>query len=322
MEKIKKLLMARTCRPEHVDELKLLLPDTEIVCRGYMSASAEDVSGADVIFGNVAPEFLRGSDTVKWVQLASAGADLYAPVCGEGTLLTNATGAYGGNIAEHMLAMLMYLQRNLGGYRENMLRGRWRPLGAAGAVDGSVCLILGMGDIGGSFGKLIKAMGGYVIGVRRTPGEKPDFADEVHTTEALDSLLPRADIVAMALPNTPETAGIMGPERIGLMKPGSYLINVGRGSAVDKAALISALNSERLAGAALDVAEPEPLPENDPLWRAENLLITPHVSGLTRTNMSIADKVQDIFKYNLRIFLTGGEMKNLVDKRTGYRRRG
>jgi phosphoglycerate dehydrogenase-like enzyme len=176
-----------------------------------------------------------------------------------------------------------------------------------------------MGDIGSSFGRLVNAMGGYVIGVRRSKGEKPDFAREVYTTDSLDELLPRAEVVAMSLPNTAETAGLMDEKRLSLMKPGAYLINVGRGSAVVKEALIDALETGHLAGAALDVVYPEPLPPEDKLWQTKNLLITPHVSGLTRMNLSMADKVQEIFKKNLAAYLSGGKMINLVDRKTGYR---
>ncbi len=149
--------------------------------------------------------------------------------------------------------------------------------------------------------------------------EQENAVDELYGMDALDSLLPRADVVALSLPQSPETNGLMNGERLALMKKGSILINVGRGSAVDQQALASTLNSGHLGGAALDVAVPEPLPPEDPIWNAKNILITPHASGGWSLPSTI-DRVMDIFLENLKAWQEGAPMKNLVDPESGYRR--
>lgn len=147
------------------------------------------------------------------------------------------------------------------------------------SVWGSATLVVGLGDIGGEYAKRMKALGSYTIGVRRTPGEKPEYLDEIYTTDSLDELLPRADFVALSLPNSPSTYHIMDERRLGLMKPGAYLLNVGRGSAIDGDALCRALKEGRLGGCRVDVTDPEPLPGDHPLWDAPRMVITPHISG-------------------------------------------
>ena len=177
--------------------------------------------------------------------------------------------------------------------------------------------MLGLGNVGTMFAERVKAMGAYVIGMKRTPGEKPDCVDELYTIEQLDEILPTVDAVCMSLPHTAATQGILSAERIASMKPGGYIINVGRGSAIDQNALAEALNREILGGAALDVTTPEPLPEDHPLWSAKNCIITPHISGgyfLPQTEVY----AHEIMLENLRSFVSGAPMRNLVDVRQGY----
>ncbi|WP_300684606.1 D-2-hydroxyacid dehydrogenase [Acutalibacter sp. 1XD8-36] len=281
----------------------------------------EDIAWADAILGNVRPELLKGAKKLKWLQTSSAGVEFYtAPgTMPEGAVLTNATGAYGLAISEHMLGMLLMIYKKLELYRDAQLKEDWAGQGEVRTLLGATVLIMGMGDIGGSFGKLCKAMGAYVIGLRRRDGSKPGYADEVHLTGELDRLLPRADVVAVTLPGTPETRGMLDKERIGRMKPGAVVLNVGRGYIIDTEALCDALESGHLGGAGLDVTEPEPLPKGHRLWGLPTAVVTPHVSGgyhLYETHQRIVD----IFTENLSRFLSGGELKNLVDFETGYRK--
>lgn len=281
----------------------------------------EDIAWADAILGNVRPELLKGAENLQWLQTSSAGVEFYtAPgVMPEGAALTNATGAYGLAISEHMLGMLLMIFKKLELYRDNQLKEDWGGRGEVRTLLGATVLVMGMGDIGGSFGRLCKAMGAYVIGLRRTDGRKPDYADEVHLTGELDQLLPRADVVAVTLPGTPETRGMLGRERIERMKEGAVVLNVGRGYIIDTEALCDALESGRLGGAGLDVTEPEPLPKGHRLWGLPTAVITPHVSGgyhLKETH----ERIVEIFARNLERFLKGEELMNQVDFGTGYRR--
>lgn len=275
----------------------------------------EDVDWAQVILGNVPAAMLHGSPALEWLQTNSAGVEPYIQpgVLAGDTLLTNATGAYGLAIAEHMLGMLLEL------YRDAQKSGAWQSQGAVKAVYGSTVLVLGMGDIGGEFAARCKALGAKVIGVRRSPRPCPEYADEVHLLEDLDSLLPHADVVAITLPGTDATRGLMSRERLAKMKEGAVLLNVGRGFIVDTEALCDALERGHLSGAGVDVTDPEPLPPTHRLWNIPTAVVTPHISGFYHLRET-HERIVGIFLENLRHFQAGEPLRNLVDFATGYRK--
>lgn len=281
----------------------------------------EDVDWAQAILGNVPAAMLHGSPALEWLQTNSAGVEAYIQpgVLAGDTLLTNATGAYGLAIAEHMLGMLLELFKKLELYRDAQKSGAWQSQGAVKAVYGSTVLVLGMGDIGGEFAARCKALGAKVIGVRRSPRPCPEYADEVHLLEDLDSLLPHADVVAVTLPGTDATRGLMSRERLAKMKEGAVLLNVGRGFIVDTEALCDALERGHLSGAGVDVTDPEPLPPTHRLWNIPTAVVTPHISGFYHLRET-HERIVDIFLENLRHFQAGEPLRNLVDFATGYRK--
>lgn len=281
----------------------------------------EDVDWAQVILGNVPAAMLHGSPALEWLQTNSAGVEAYIQpeVLAGDTLLTNATGAYGLAIAEHMLGMLLELFKKLELYRDAQKSGAWQSQGAVKAVYGSTVLVLGMGDIGGEFAARCKALGAKVIGVRRSPRPCPEYADEVHLLEDLDSLLPHADVVAVTLPGTDATRGLMSRERLAKMKEGAVLLNVGRGFIVDTEALCDALERGHLSGAGVDVTDPEPLPPTHRLWNIPTAVVTPHISGFYHLRET-HERIVGIFLENLRHFQAGEPLRNLVDFATGYRK--
>lgn len=281
----------------------------------------EDVDWAQVILGNVPAAMLHGSPALEWLQTNSAGVEAYIQpgVLAGDTLLTNATGAYGLAIAEHMLGMLLELFKKLELYRDAQKSGAWQSQGAVKAVYGSTVLVLGMGDIGGEFAARCKALGAKVIGVRRSPRPCPEYADEVHLLEDLDSLLPQADVVAITLPGTDATRGLMSRERLAKMKEGAVLLNVGRGFIVDTEALCDALERGHLSGAGVDVTDPEPLPPTHRLWNIPTAVVTPHISGFYHLRET-HERIVGIFLENLRLFQAGEPLRNLVDFATGYRK--
>ena len=281
----------------------------------------EDVDWAQVILGNVPATMLHGSPALEWLQTNSAGVEAYIQpgVLAGDTLLTNATGAYGLAIAEHMLGMLLELFKKLELYRDAQKSGAWQSQGAVKAVYGSTVLVLGMGDIGGEFAARCKALGAKVIGVRRSPRPCPEYADEVHLLEDLDSLLPQADVVAVTLPGTDATRGLMSRERLAKMKEGAVLLNVGRGFIVDTEALCDALERGHLSGAGVDVTDPEPLPPTHRLWNIPTAVVTPHISGFYHLRET-HERIVGIFLENLRHFQAGEPLCNLVDFATGYRK--
>ena len=293
-------------------------------CIRYVSGeevTKEDAERANVIIGNVDPSLLSGTKNLELLQLNSAGADLYikAGVMPEGAVLANATGAYGLAVSEHMLGLTFDLIRRLNQYHANQAEHVWKAMGNIISVEGSTILVLGLGDIGGDYARKVHALGAHVIGVRRTNRNKPDYLDEQHTMDDLDMLLGRADIVAMVLPGGSATNHIMDERRLRLMKKGAYLINVGRGNAIDPDGLYKVLKDGHLGGCGLDVTEPEPLPADSPLWELENFVITPHVAG----NFFLPETFERIIRIageNLAAWANGTPYRNVVDFTTGYRK--
>lgn len=287
------------------------IPETEV--------TAESLKGIHAILGNVDPALLKDADSLEWLQLHSAGVNGYCGqgVLPEGAVLTNASGAYGLAIAEHMLGMLLALQKKLTLYQENQKSHVWRDEGPVTGIYHSRTLILGTGNLGQEFAWRMKALGSTVVGLCRSEKEKPDCLSEQYTMDALERELPKADIVALCLPGTDQTYHIMDERRIGLMKESAILLNVGRGTLVDQKALTRALCEHRLAGAALDVADPEPLPGEDPLWNAPNLLLTPHVSGGYHMKETF-EYILEIAAKNLQSYRRGEPFGRRVNLKLGY----
>ena len=316
-----KILITVPFTEEQERRLRAQMPEAEYMFTTRIKASDEQIREADVILGNLPVARLAQAENLKWLQLNSSGADAYAA---EGALapeviLTNATGAYGLAISEHLLAATFFLKKKLGRYYINQKNREWKDEGQVTAVSGSRTLVIGLGSIGGDYARKMALLGSRVVGIRRTKAECPDYLEEIGTFEDIDRFLPEADIVAMALPNTPQTYHIMNEARLSEMKRGSILLNVGRGTAIDQDALVKALRSGPLAGASIDVTDPEPLPEDHPLWRCENLLLTPHIAGDYHLQETL-DQIVELFIDNLGRYAKGRELRNPVDKKTGYRK--
>lgn len=267
------------------------------------------------------PELLRAAPAgLKWYCCAFAGVDPYCkdeslfadPNC----LLTNSN-CYGVTIAEHILMVVLMLLRQMPRYTEIIRRKGWQNNLPIRSIQGSSFTILGTGDIGSETARRLRSLGARrVVGISRSGTPRPAF-DEVYPIAQLDELLPQTELLIMALPETPETVGLLSRERIALLPEGAYVVNVGRGSAVDQEALAEALNGDRLAGAALDVCVPEPLPENHFLWDTKNLLLTPHCSG----NLTLGytcDRNVELFLTDLANYAAGRPLNGLVDRKRGY----
>ncbi|MDD7021843.1 MAG: D-2-hydroxyacid dehydrogenase [Aeromonadales bacterium] len=309
-----RVLCVLPCNGKHKELLsKAGQGKCEFVFKTPAAVRDADLSGVTAVIGNIAPEVLKDSD-VKLLQLNSAGYEAYRKQdLPEGIAVCNARGAYGLTVSEHMLALTFSLIRHLQRYRDRQSAHIWKDCGKVSSIYGSTVLVLGLGDIGGEYARKVKALGaGCVIGVRRNAkGEKPDYLDEQYAIDELDTLLPRADIVAMVLPGGKETKGLINKKRIALMKPGAYIVNCGRGSSIVQEDLLEALESGRIAGAAIDVCDPEPLPASSPLWDLENLIITPHVAGNFFLQETF-ERVVSIACDNLQRFILGQELFNQV----------
>ncbi len=275
----------------------------------------------EVLYGNPAPEILRLFPNLKWVCLSSAGVDKYvddAIYPSSDVVLSNSTGSYGVTMSEHVLMVALMLLRQMPTFQEAARQHVWHRMMPTRSIFGSRVTMLGTGDIGTAVARRMKALGAAsVTGVRRTAKPADPAFDRVITFRELTEVLPETDILVSALPHTQETAGVLNRERISLLPQDAILINVGRGTVLDQEALLDALRSGRLAGAALDVMVPEPLPADHPLWTAPNLIITPHISG----NMSLdytCDVDVDFFCEDLVRFAHGLPLLRAVDRKRGY----
>lgn len=302
--------------------LQQLAPDATFVYRNQKEVSEQDVQEANIILGNVPLAHLADVPKLRWLQLDSAGSDLYAtlPVFQKGqAALSNATGSYGSLLAEYMVGATVLLNVGFHTYRDQQNARIWKSGTPARTIEGSRTLVVGLGDIGSHFARYMNALGSTVTGIRRTKGETPSYVESVHTLEALEDLLPESDIVGVCLPQSDATRDIFDQSVFEAMKPGSLFINVGRGTAVDNDALLHALRSGRIGGAVIDVFPTEPLPADHPLWNEPNLLITPHIGGLSEADAARA-KILDLCVRNLGHWMSGRPLESEVDLQTGYRK--
>jgi phosphoglycerate dehydrogenase-like enzyme len=258
---------------------------------------------------------------LRWVQGSMAGAGEVAQKAGLGEtdiVVTTARGIYSGPLAEFVLMAMLQHAKKLAHLRRDKVERIWRQ-GAVGTLEHKTLCIVGVGSIGRAIAGRARPFGMRVVGVKRTVREDDeawDYADELFPTAELRSALSEADYVAVTLPGTPETRRLLDAEEIAAIKQGAYFVNVGRGTVVDEAALVEALQGGHLSGAALDVFEVEPLPEESPLWELENVIISAHTTDVVPDLINGAQT--DLFCENLRRYLAGEDMINVLDKRLLY----
>ena len=281
-----------------------------------------ELAAAEVIVGFPPVPRLAAATNLKWLQIPWSGADGYAdhPAFPGHVTLTNATGAFGRPIAEYAFAAVFSLMRRFHQYRDCQMEAKWERQGDEMSPTGKRVLILGAGDIGTNTARLFKMLDCHITGVRRVVREIPAEFDAMITLEQVDGALPEADIVICCLPHTPHTQGFMNRQRLERMKNTAILVNVGRGTLIDHDALADILNAGKIYGAALDVTCPEPLPQDHPLWKCRNLMITPHISGQTFAGLKGKENFFfQVCKENLANYRDGKPLQNQVDLKTGYR---
>ena len=279
-----------------------------------------DLQDAEIVYG-FAVKLAKTSKKLKWLCVPSAGVDfLMRPdsFANEECLLTNSAGAYGVTIAEHVIAVSIMMMRNITDYYAASINGKWAVPKPQKSLKDCRITVLGTGDIGTSFARRAKAFEPEsIVGVCRSGRCDEAAFDRVMKVEELDSILPETELLVMSLPATKETENILSRERMALLPSDAYIVNVGRGSAIDEDALAEFLDSGRLAGAALDVFRTEPLPEESRLWKTKNLLITPHVAGNLTLEHTLNRNVE-MFCEDLINYAEGKEMRYLVDRKKGY----
>jgi phosphoglycerate dehydrogenase-like enzyme len=284
----------------------------------------ERLPEADIVLGWAvrAENFARAS-RLRWIQVPAAGvgALLFPALIESEVVLTNGRGIHAASMAEHTLGVILAFARKLHLARDAQRERRWRQREmwseppAFRELAGGTLGLLGLGAVGSAICRVVRPLGIRVIAVRRRPAADAAPADEQWGPGRLDEMLARADWVVLAAPLTAETRGVLGRARIAAMRPGAILVNLGRGALVDEAALTEALEAGRIAGAALDIFEKEPLDPVSRLWGLPQVIVTPHVSGL---GPGYWERSVELFARNLRTYLAGGALVNVVDKRAGY----
>lgn len=279
-------------------------------------ALARDAEGA---YGFLSPELLRAAPRLRWVQVGSAGVEtvLFAELVESPVVLTNAKGIYGTQLAEHHLAFIFAFARNFHILAHRQRKEVWESRAnlVPHELAGETLLVVGLGGTGYDTAWRAHALGMRVLAVTSTMRPFPDFIEKAAGPERLHQYLAEADYVAICCALTPETAGMFGEREFAAMKRTAYLTNVTRGGVIHTDALVRALETGELAGAGLDVTDPEPLPPGHPLWQMENVILTPHTSG---HSPHAGRRMFELFEENLRRFSRGEPLLNVVDKRRGF----
>lgn len=282
----------------------------------------QEIADADAYIGNISPALVRAGKKLRWVQTLSAGVEQVLHKSGSDDLaksdivLTNNQIVQGPEIADHAMAMLLSLTRFIPTYLQRQADENWqaRPYTLL-ELNGKNALVIGMGGIGLQIAIRAWAHGMNVVGVDPEDIAYLPYVDRIVKPDMLDSVVGDADVIFMAAPHTPMSHRMIGPGQFEAMKEGSYFIAVSRGGTYDLGSLVKALDSKRLAGAGVDVTDPEPLPKGHALWKMENVIITPHIAG--RSDMD-RGRMLGIVKSNIQRFADGQRLFNVVDKQKGY----
>ncbi len=294
--------------------------DADIV----VARSAEDferaVVDADGIVGGISKDLLVKAKKLKWVQVTSAGVEAYSfwpEFMASDIQLTNCKVVQGPTIGDHAFALLLSLTRGMYEYIPGRREWRSRSSSPKGMTElpGMTAVIIGMGGIGMQIAQRAHGFGMHVIGVDPKNIPVNNYAPMIVPPDRLDEVLPKGDVVFVSAPLTPQSERMIGAAQFGKMKRGSYFIAVSRGRLYDKGALIQAIDSQQLAGAGLDVTDPEPLPADDPLWQFNNIVITPHVASHAKGS---DDRRLNLIKGNVGRFARGEPLTHLVNKAVGY----
>ena len=297
--------------------VEFLQMEADALPRGVDRAQAAAISWT----GPPIDEILAAATGLRWLHQRGAGVDRISTpkLVASDLVLTNGSGNHAINIAEHVLGLMLAFARQLPALVRAQEKRQWHPLQIESLFELSeqTLAVIGTGALGSAVAQRAAAFGMRVLGVRRSKADAPlpPGFSAMAAIDAIDAALREADHVVITLPLTAQTRGLFSTDRLAAMKPGARLYNVGRGAVVDQDALLAALRSGHLAGAGLDVTEPEPLPAESPLWLEPGVIITAHSSGLTPRSY---ERYQALLLENMRRFEWGEALLNVVDKQLGY----
>ncbi len=321
MAKLTKLVISFELEPEYVDQVRRTYPDLEVVVCRDRAQLPEAMQGAQALVGwGLTPELMRQSPDLRWLYVTGAGVDgvLFPELIESDIIVTNNSGVHAPHMAEYLLGMMLAFVRGLPELMRAQMRHEWRGRDGLTVYElGRQTLgVVGLGDIGQALAWRAKALGMRVVGSKRHPeGDMPRGVDHLYGPGDLHALLAESDHVAITLPLTPETQGLFGSAEFNAMKSTAFIYNIGRGPIIHNDALLDALRSGSIAGAGLDVTDPEPLPADSPLWDMENVFITAHTSG---RGPFYWERGIELFIENIGRYMRDEPMRNVVDKRAGY----
>jgi D-2-hydroxyacid dehydrogenase (NADP+) len=310
--------------PEMPERIRARWPEMRVVHLPSYDHILDELPDTDIFVGfSLRPEQFAHARKLKWLHSTAAGVGqlMYPELQKSGIEVTNASGVHRIPMAEHILGTLIALARRFPDCFRYQQQARWAQQELWNApvrpreLRGQILLLIGFGAIGREVAKIIRPLGMRVWAVTRSGRTEEGLAEQVFPASKLDEALPQADFVVLAAPETPETRKMIGAREFALMKPSAYFLNVSRGALVDEPALISALAERRIAGAALDVASQEPLPPENPLWKLDNVFITPHMSAASE---HLWERQTDLLMENLERWFAGEELLNRVDLNRGY----
>ncbi len=318
-----KKIIVRAGRPDQVEELRAIAPGVEFIEVDSLEQAVAEAADTQAVLGMCDEEILSAAPELFWIQVYSAGVEwcVENPGMHKGNkLLTNGQKIGSPALAEHAVAMMMMLARGLDIYYANQLKGEWLRETELNRNDhmelaGRTLLVVGLGGIGTQVAMRGHGLGMQVIAIRNSRREGPEYVEYVGLPDELHELATRADVVINTVPLTDKTQGIFNAAFFTAMQPEAYFISVGRGASTVTDDLVAALKSGSIAGAGLDVTDPEPLPRGHPLWTMPRVIITPHVAGRSDRGR---DRLYLMVKENLRRYVNGEPMLSVVDIERGY----
>jgi phosphoglycerate dehydrogenase-like enzyme len=291
-------------------------PGVEISYSRDASEQMAAAGDAEVIYGWVTPQLLAAATDLKWVHVTSAGVEraLFPEMVQHPAVMTNARGVAAVSIAEHAFALILAFTRRLPLAFRNQQERRWAHTSLI-EICGQTLGIVGLGRVGGEVAQRAAGFGLRVLAVDVKPVDPPEHVAALWPPERLSDLCAEADILVNCSPLTKQTERMIGHEQFARMKPSALFVNVSRGRVVDQDALVEALREGRIAGAAVDVVDPEPLPPDSPLWEMPNVILTAHSAT---TSQHFRQRMHELFCENLRRYVAGEPLLNVVDKTAGF----
>ncbi|TCO67642.1 MULTISPECIES: D-2-hydroxyacid dehydrogenase [Caldanaerobacter] len=314
---MKNILMFTKVKEDYIKEIKDIMKDYKVL--HIEEAKEEDIKNTEIIISfdfEFQPNIVDRTPNLRWIHLLTAGADTlpFEKLKEKGVVVTNSRDVHKHQISQQVIGYMLMFERGLHIFVRNQMKKIWDRSVEVSELTDKIALIIGVGSIGEEIARLLRELGMKVYGIRSS-GKPSPYVEKMYTSIEKCDILPLADYVISILPLTKETYHLIGKNVFDKMKSDSFFINVGRGKVVNEVDLINALKNKTIKGAALDVFEEEPLKEGSPLWEMENVIITPHIAGITPHYMK---RAMEILRENLIAYKEGRTMRNIVDLDKGY----